>query len=199
MSQTNRLNLQQQASKSNRKRSKLYAVKIWHNRANNPKQKYAANTKEKKVRKYYQITISDSNQLSKFMHQIGFSISHKSEKLNSIIKDSNTNVDTIKCAEKLRICRESMGADRTQIAEHKQSLKAYEDEKYMPSRDKLREFTEKLGKQLDKLRNLKNKVEKKPSIKAIEGLIDESDSLERYKRNSRILALRQTISRIQAI
>jgi hypothetical protein len=141
------------------------------------KQKYAANTKEKKVRKYYQITISDSNQLSKFMHQIGFSISHKSEKLNSIIKDSNTNVDTIKCAEKLRICRESMGADRTQIAEHKQSLKAYEDEKYMPSRDKLREFTEKLGKQLDKLRNLKNKVEKKPSIKAIEGLIDESEIL----------------------
>jgi len=169
------------------------------------KQKYAANTKEKKVRKYYQITISDSNQLSKFMHQIGFSISHKSEKLNSIIKDSNTNVDTIKCAEKLRICRESMGADRTQIAEHKQSLKAYEDEKYMPSRDKLREFTEKLGKQLDKLRNLKNKVEKKPSIKAIEGLIDESEILWKdinetlgYSRSDkRFLEYKQYIKKIR--
>jgi intein/homing endonuclease len=138
------------------------------------KQKYASNTEEQKVRTYYQITVSGSTQLASFQEKIDFSIDYKSEKLESIIKKSNTNMDTVPCNKLIKKCREEMGADRTQVAKHKQSMKAYEDGKYYPSREKLEEITESLESYLGNIKDLQRSVERKPKIEDIEKLISKS-------------------------
>ncbi|MFB6215647.1 MAG: LAGLIDADG family homing endonuclease, partial [Candidatus Aenigmatarchaeota archaeon] len=141
------------------------------------KQKYASNTEEKKVRKYYQVSVSGGDQLEKFRHEIGFSMKEKSRKLESIIRESNTNVDTVPSKQLIRECRELMGADRTQVAEYKQSLKAYEDGRYMPSRQKLAEIAERMEKHLEEITELKNSIEENPEIEEIEDFIDDTGIL----------------------
>lgn len=143
------------------------------------KHKYAANTEEQKVRTYYQVSVSGAEQLENFRQEIGFSIDRKSEKLGSIIRDSNTNVDTVPCEELLTECREAMGADRTQIAEHKQSLKAYEDGRYRPSRQKLGEIAERLESHLRTIKGLRHSIKEEPTVEEIEDFIDKSGILWR--------------------
>lgn len=139
------------------------------------KQKYASNTEEQKVRTYYQITISGSKNLARFRDKIGFSMDRKQSRLSEIVTKDNTNVDTVSAAGLIKETRNLMGAHRTQIAEHKQSLKAYEDGKYRPSRDKLSQITESLNKHLKKLENLKQSLEEDPSVEDIEKLIETSN------------------------
>ncbi|MFB6100396.1 MAG: LAGLIDADG family homing endonuclease [Candidatus Nanohalobium sp.] len=138
------------------------------------KRKYASNTEEQKVRTYYQVTVSGSDQLRKFKERIDFSIGGKSEKLEHIIKESNTNVDTVPCSELIKECRELMGADRTQVAEYKQSLKSYEDGEYDPGRQKLAEITGELRNFLTELKELREEVEENPSTDNVEELVDKS-------------------------
>lgn len=138
------------------------------------KMKYASNTERKKVRKYFQITISGGKQLRKFQRDIGFISERKFSKLRSIIKESNTNVDTVPCGKILKKCRIQMGADRTQIAKHRQSLKAYEDGKYYPSREKLGEIVSNLENHLEKVKRLRNSLKEKPDIEKIEEFVDET-------------------------
>jgi len=141
------------------------------------KKKYATNTEEQKVREYYQITISGSEQIQKFNRNVGFNVKRKSDKLDEIVKVSNTNVDTIPCSKTLKKCRNSMGADRTQISKHKQSLKAYEDGKYCPSRKKLREIIQNLEEYLKDIIDLKAEIEKNPDISSVTKFIEKSNVL----------------------
>jgi len=140
----------------------------------NKKKKYAANTEDQKVRTYQQVTVSGSKQLRKFKEEIGFSIDYKSEKLESITSDSNTNVDTVPCKNTLRECREKMGADRTQLVKHKQSLKAYEDGKYHPSRKKLSHITAELETHLESLEELKETLKDEKDLNILEELVEKS-------------------------
>ncbi len=139
------------------------------------KEKYASNTEEKKTRTYQQLVISENRNLSRFKKEIGFGIGYKNTKLARITqRKKNTNVDTVPCGSKIRKARTLMDADRPQIADHKQSLKAYEDGKYEPSREKLAEITSALEDHLHKLENLKEKLENNPKIEIVEELIETS-------------------------
>jgi intein/homing endonuclease len=138
------------------------------------KQKYASNTEEQKVRTYHQVTISGARDLSRFHEWIGFELDRKQQRLEDIVKDENTNVDTVPAASLLRKTRECLGADRTQIAEYKQSLKAYEDGKYSPSRQKLQELVRSLKEHSNQIKELKNSIEVEPNIASIEKLVEKS-------------------------
>jgi len=141
------------------------------------KEKFATNTEEQKVRTYQQITISGSKQLKKFKENIDFSIERKSQALHDIIKEDNTNVDTVPCSNLIKECREEMGASRPQVAKHKQSLKAYEDGKYQPSREKLTEIAENLENHLENVKTLRKKLESNPSIESIKEFVEKSNIL----------------------
>ncbi|MFB6209853.1 MAG: LAGLIDADG family homing endonuclease [Candidatus Nanohaloarchaea archaeon] len=138
------------------------------------KEKYASNTEEQRVREYYQVTVSGSKFLENFRERIGFSIERKAEKLDEAVEEGNTNIDTVPCGDLIRKCREEMGADRTQVSKFKQSLKAYEDGKYSPSRQKLQDIASRLSEQLNKIESLIERVEKQKDLKSLEKLVEES-------------------------
>ncbi|MFB6192713.1 MAG: LAGLIDADG family homing endonuclease [Candidatus Nanohaloarchaea archaeon] len=138
------------------------------------KQKYASNTEEQKVRTYYQVTVSGGRDLSRFRDRIGFELGRKQQKLEKIVKDENTNVDTVPAADLLQKAREHLGADRTQIADYKQSLKAYEEGKCRPSRGKLQEFINSLKEYRKKIEGLKDRIKEEPDVDDIEKLVEES-------------------------
>ena len=143
----------------------------------NQKEKYASNTEEKRVRSYYQLTISGSGQLEKFRDKIGFSVDRKSEKLSSTLNQSNTNVDVVECGNLLKECREKMGANRIQVATHKQSLKAYEDGKYKIGREKLGEIIENLESYLEEISRMKKQLDDQPTIEKVESFMEKSNVL----------------------
>ena len=136
------------------------------------KEKYAANTPEQRVRTYQEVRISGGN-ARRFRDRIGFSLDRKQDQLSDL-PSTNTNVDTVPCGDLVREARKAMGASRTQISEHGQSLKAYEDGKYVPSRDKVGEIARNLQKQLETVRETENRVEENPSTKQVEKLVDTS-------------------------
>ncbi len=141
------------------------------------KEKYAANTEEQKVRIYQTLTISGKRQVERFREEIGFSIEEKSAGIEEYDREHNTNVDTVPCSDLIQEVREYMGADRTQISKHKQSLKAYEDGKYSPSREKLSEISSNLENFLEEIEDLKEQLETSPSVEKVEEFVDKSDVL----------------------
>lgn len=57
--------------------------------------KYAANTKQRKKRVYYKVSISGQNNIDKFIKNIGFITKEKNTKAKTLIRKGNTNVDVI--------------------------------------------------------------------------------------------------------
>lgn len=134
------------------------------------KKNYASNAQE-----HYRLAISGSNQLEKFREEIGFDIDRKSNKLENIATNLNTKLDNVPCGQLIKKCREDAGAKRTQIATtDKQSLTAYEEQKYCPSREKLAEIISSLEDYIEKVDTLKAKLEDNPSIKKVEEFVDET-------------------------
>ncbi|MFB6245601.1 MAG: LAGLIDADG family homing endonuclease, partial [Candidatus Nanohaloarchaea archaeon] len=139
------------------------------------KEKYVANTEESKVREHFQLTVSGTQNLKNFKENIDFSIDKKSDKLSKIIEDSNKNVDTVPCGNIIKRCRKKMGADRTQVSEHRESLKAYEDGGTPPRRDKLDQIVEDLRSHHRKVSELFEKTKKEEKIDAAEDLVEVSN------------------------
>jgi Intein/homing endonuclease len=136
------------------------------------KEKYAANTPEQRVRTYQEVRISGGD-ARRFHDKIGFSLDRKQTQLSNL-PDTNTNVDTVPCGDIVEEARQAMGADRTQVWKHKQSLKAYEDGKNIPSRDRVGEIARKLQDQLDAVQKTRDELEKHPSTEQVEKLVDTS-------------------------
>jgi len=102
--------------------------------------KYAANTKEKTKREYWELSISGLENIKLFNEFIGFNSKHKQKRLSSHAKNikSNTNIDIIPCGE---LIKKIKNESRIKLSrkEHK-LLWGYETKRINPSSEKLQKI-----------------------------------------------------------
>ena len=114
--------------------------------------KYASNTKNKTKRNYYFIYIYGEN-LKNFLNFVDLE-PKKKKKIK--LKKNNPNLDVIpKIGKLLRNAREKSGLPRRKLDKFKQTVESYEDEKYFPSRKKLKNLIENIDKESPELTILK--------------------------------------------
>ena len=121
--------------------------------------KFAVNTKSKKKRKYYSLSISGFNNLQLYKDYIGFNSGFKRRRLDKhLLGNSDTNVDVIPCGTLIKAIRKKSGIKFTRKA--LKLLWPYESGKINSSLKKLRKIIQILsgrGINTEKLEDLINK------------------------------------------
>jgi len=138
------------------------------------KEKYATNTEKKTRRPYYSVEISGSDNLRQFAKGIGFSMERKAATLaRHGNRKGNPNMDVVPFAGALmRRARETLGMRACDCHRTKQVMKAYEDEKYNPTRGFLKAVATKMEARLQEVRGLYEALIRDGSVKSAEPLIE---------------------------